>query len=224
MQVRLLARRAFLGDVLVLFGTQFSLLAIVLFASLYSQNLLGYSPVMSGVAAMAMIVPLMIGAQVAGRWYDRSGVRPPALTGLVIATAGAALWATTLPDISYLHNVPGMVLLGLGLGLVFSPINTDALSRVESRDRPQASGIVQTFRQLGGTLGVAVVGAVIIGQESPSLDPVTMAHNTADAMSTGFYVAAAVFAATVLAAALLVSRRRTTDDVDSPSATVPAVA
>lgn len=57
-QVRLLARRAFLGDVLVLFATQFSMLALTLYAALYSQNLLGYSPIRAGFSSLAMIIPL----------------------------------------------------------------------------------------------------------------------------------------------------------------------
>ncbi|HEV2636847.1 MAG TPA: hypothetical protein VGX23_16970 [Actinocrinis sp.] len=59
-------------------------------------------------------------------------------------------------------------LAGLGPGLAFSPVNTDALSRVGFKDRPQASGLVQTVRQLGGTLGVAVIGALILGREPPA--------------------------------------------------------
>ncbi|WP_207839684.1 hypothetical protein [Williamsia soli] len=58
-----------------------------------------------------------------------------------------------------------MVITGFGLGLVFSPVNTDALGRVGAADRAQASGIVQTVRQLGGTLGVALIGAIILAQQ-----------------------------------------------------------
>src|SRR5262249_48698117 len=59
--VRLFRHLAFLGDMIVLFGTQFGLLVITLFAALYAQNLLGYSPVQAGFSSMAMILPLMIG-------------------------------------------------------------------------------------------------------------------------------------------------------------------
>ena len=62
---------------------------MTLYASLYAQNLLGYSPIQAGFSALAMIVPLMIAAQLAGRWYDRSGARPPLLLGLTLATIGA---------------------------------------------------------------------------------------------------------------------------------------
>ncbi|MER8184924.1 MFS transporter [Kitasatospora sp. NPDC094015] len=211
-QLGLLRHRAFNGSLVVLLATQFSMLGIVLFSSLYAQNLLGYGPVRAGCASLAFILPLMLGAQLAGRWYDRSGPRPPLLTGLAVATAGTVLWAATLPRVDYLANVPGMALVGLGLGLVFAPVNTDALSRVPAADRPQASGIVQTVRQLGGTLGVAVIGSVILAQEH-AVAPTDRLHDVARAMQAGFLVAAAVFAAGWAAGAVLLARGRprTTD-------------
>jgi EmrB/QacA subfamily drug resistance transporter len=192
--VRLFRNRAFVGDSAVLFATQFGLLAMTLYASLYAQNLLGYSPIQAGFSALAMILPLMVGAQLAGHWYDRSGARPPLLLGLALATIGATAWAFTLTDISFASKIPGMALVGLGLGLVFSPISTDALSRVAASQRPQASGIVQTVRQLGGTLGVAVIGSIILSHENPHASPPARIGNVAHAMTYGFWFAAGVFA------------------------------
>ncbi|RPK55971.1 Multidrug resistance protein stp [Streptomyces sp. ADI96-02] len=202
-KIRLLGLRSFNGNVIVLLATQFSMLGLVLYSSLYTQNLLGYGPVRSGCASLALILPLMLGAQAAGRWYDRSGPRPPLLTGLFLTTAGTLLWALGLTEVAYLPSVPGMILVGLGLGLVISPVNTDALSRVPAADRPQASGIVQTVRQLGGTLGVAVIGAVI------RLYPVAPAdglHDMAKAIQYGYFVAAAVLAAGLVAAMFLLAK------------------
>jgi len=204
--VRLFRRIPFLGDNLVLFGTQFGLLAITLFAALYAQNLLGYSPIQAGLSSLAMIVPLMIGAQIAGRWYDAAGARPPLLLGLALCTVGALVWASQLTDLAYLSKVPGMALTGLGLGLVFSPVNTDALSRVTGRERPQASGIIQTVRQLGGSLGVAVIGAIIVAHEHPTASLPAQINNTAHAMAIGFTVAAAAFAVSLVCAWFLLPR------------------
>jgi MFS family permease len=212
--VRLFRNRAFLGDTIVLFATQFGMLAMTLYASLYVQNLLGYSPVKAGFSALAMVLPLMVGAQIAGRWYDRSGARPPLLLGLSVATVGAIAWAISLPDIAYISKVPGMALVGFGLGLVFSPINTDALSRVAPEDRPQASGIVQTVRQLGGTLGVAVIGSIILAHENPHVDASDRIGNVAHAMSFGFWFAAGVFALGLLFGwRLLPAHRHVTTDL-----------
>jgi fucose permease len=117
-----------------------------------------------------------------------------------------------MPHIEYVSKVPGMALTGFGLGLVFSPVNTDALSRVAARERPQASGIVQTVRQLGGTLGVAVIGAIIIAREQPMPTPAQTIDNTAQAMSVGFMFSAAAFGVTLLGAWFLLSRERPEPD------------
>ena len=146
------------ADVAVNGLVQFGLLAAVLHSSLYLQDLLHFSPLSTGLAVLAMVLPITVAAQLGGRWFDRAGVRPPVLTGLTISTLGMLAWTLALPYLSYPLQVPGMVLTGFGLGLTISPTNTDALSRVGAADRSQASGVLQTVRQLGGTLGVAVVG------------------------------------------------------------------
>lgn len=187
--VGLLRRRAFLADVAIASLLQFGLIAVVLFGSLYLQDLLGLGPLRTGLALLALILPLAIGAQVAGRWYDRRGLRPPVVTGLAIAVAGLVLWAAALPALSYPVQLPGMILTGLGVGLVMSPTNTDALSRIEAERRAPASGLVQTMRQLGGTLGVAVVGAVVLGIEREGTRA-TAVDQAAAATTAGFAVSA----------------------------------
>jgi EmrB/QacA subfamily drug resistance transporter len=218
--VRLLRRGPFLGNVVVNGLIQFGLLAAVLHSSLYLQDLLHFSPLTTGLAVLAMVLPITVAAQLGGRWFDRSGVRPPALAGLVISTVGMLAWTLALPYLSYPLQVPGMVLTGFGLGLTMSPTNTDALSRVAAEQRSQASGVLQTIRQLGGTLGVAVVGAVVLGIEHRG----TQGSDTqaaADAIAVGFAVSTAAFAVALLAAARLLARERVAAD---SSAAADAVA
>jgi MFS family permease len=193
LNIRLFARRAFRADSSVMGLLQFALVPIVLYTSLYAQNLLGFSPVLAGVAALPLVLPLTLAAQVGGRWFDRYGVRRPVLTGLTIALVGILARAVAIPTLSYWPSVPGMVLMGIGLGLTISPTNTDSLNRVAGSERGQASGLVQTVRQLGGTLGLAIVGAVILslGPSGPSL---SARQDTANAMAIGFLVAAAAVA------------------------------
>ena len=145
LNIRLFQRRPFMADSTVMGLLQFALVPIVLYTSLYAQNLLGFSPVIAGVAALAA------GAAHHGRGPDRRAlVRPgrgaqPVLTGLAIATVGIVARAVALPTLSYWPAVPGMVLMGLGLGLTISPTNTDSLNRVagagtRSGVRPGADG------------------------------------------------------------------------------------
>lgn len=204
--VRLFSRAGFAGDVVVNFLLQFGMLAVVLFSSLYLQQLLRMSPIATGLAVLPLIVPITIGAQVAGRWYDRAGVRPPVLTGLTIATVGLLAWTVTLPLLSYPVQVPGMALTGLGIGLVISPTNTDGLGRVAPLQRSQASGLLQTMRQLGGTLGVAVISAIVTGTAAGH----TGHHASADAITAGFTAATVVFALALVCARRWLSRTQIT--------------
>jgi EmrB/QacA subfamily drug resistance transporter len=192
--VRMLVRRSFAGNIGVGFAIQFGLLAVVLFSSLYVQNLLHYSPVVAGISVLPFVLPITVAAQIGGRWYDRSGVRAPVLTGLALCLVGLLARTLALPDMSYWPQVPGMVLMGLGLGLTISPNNTDTLARSEPAQRSQASGISQTFRQLGGTLGVAILGTIVISYEHSPAHGVNPAQHMADAITIGFAAATAVFA------------------------------
>ena len=202
--VRLFTDRGFTGDAVVMGLVQFGLLGIVLYSSLYVQGLLGYGPMRAGLAALPLVVPLTLAAQVGGRWYDRSGVRAPVLAGLALCTAGAVLWLVALPALDYSRQVPGMVAVGLGLGLTLSPTSTDSLGRAGDAERSQASGVVQTVRQVGGTLGIAVIGSVVLLLSPHPPDRA----GTADAIAAGFGCAAAAFAVAVLVGTWLLARGR----------------
>jgi MFS family permease len=124
---------------------------------------MGMDPLQAGVAMLPLLLPLLLVMHVGGRLYDRRGLRLPALVGTSLATLGMALQAVSASLQHYPLMALGMMTLGTGVGLVMSPTNVDAMSRAGAAQRGQASGLSQTFRQVGGCLGVAVVGAVIMG-------------------------------------------------------------
>jgi EmrB/QacA subfamily drug resistance transporter len=212
--LRLFARRGFAGDALVMGLSQFGMLAIVLFSSLYLQELLGFSPLKSGLGSLPLILPLAAAAQIAGRWYDRAGVRPAVLTGLALTVVGIGAWAVSLPQLSYPLQLPGMILTGFGLGLLISPTNTDALGRVTVAERSQASGLMQTVRQLGGTLGIAVIGALVLLFQGT--DP--SRQHSANAIAAGFIGAAVAALLALLVGWRLLSAQRVSESGDEARA------
>ena len=83
-----------------------------------------------------------------------------------------------------------MLVTGAGFGLAMSALNTDALNRAPAEIRGEASGVIQTFRNFGSALGMAILGTIVLG----SLGPDTTPSGFADALETAFYVGAGVMA------------------------------
>jgi EmrB/QacA subfamily drug resistance transporter len=162
-ELRLFGSRNFRGDSLVLFCLQFSLIALTVFGAIYVQDVLGFSPVEAGLGLLPLTIPLLIAAPLGGRIYDRAGPRMLVSAGCIAAGAGLLWTAAVLHELAYGWLVPGYVALGLGIGLVMSPTNTDAMSSAPAPLRGQASGMIQTVRQVGGTVGLAIVGAIVAG-------------------------------------------------------------
>lgn len=162
--------RGILVNAFILFAMQFAMNGLVIYGSTYMQSVLGFAPMRAGLSLLPMLVPILFVVHVAGRLYDRVGVRRPALIGTGLATLGMALQAVAAPMQSYPLLAAGMAVLGTGIGFVMSPTNVDSMSRAGPAHRAQVSGLVQTLRQVGGTLGVAVVGAAILLSEARLID------------------------------------------------------
>ncbi len=160
-QIKLFSDPAFTADTILLFCIQFAMISIVVFGSIYLQNILHFSPLETGFALMPIIIAVVIMSQVSGRLLDRVGVRIPALFGTALIVIGYLQQAIFLTQEDYLLILPGMILLGLGIGLVMVSTNTDALNRAPSEYRGQASGVVQTIRQMGATIGLASIGGLV---------------------------------------------------------------
>jgi MFS family permease len=200
LRLRLFSDRALLADALVIASMQFAMTGLVIAGSVYAQEVLGFTPFQAGLSLLPMLAPVILVVHVAGRWYDRAGVRAPASWGTAAATVGMLIQATGAWTQSYPVMAAGMFVLGIGIAFTMSPTNTDALGRVPHSDRGQVSGLVQTFRQIGGSVGVAVVAATVtlmmqLG-ETPAQTEVTdgvsiesMRQNMAHSYAVGYAVA-----------------------------------
>ncbi len=169
------------------------------FASLYVQEVLGYSPLKAGLAFLPVTVGIMIGAGLAQQLIRRIGVRNVSIAGISLATIGM-LVLTQLPvHGSYAGNLlVGLVPMSLGMGLTFVPITLLATSGVPSDDSGLASGLFNTAQQVGGSLGLAILSTLAASQTSSLLS----AHSgTAIAARVSGYHVAFLAAAIMLAAA-----------------------
>jgi EmrB/QacA subfamily drug resistance transporter len=162
--------RSFLGANVVAFIVSFAMLAMFFFIALYMQNILGYSPLQAGVRFLPSTVVLIFIAPVAGRLSDSIGPRIPMSIGLTL-TSLSLLWQSTIDvNTGYGRLLPAFVVMGLGMGLVMSPMSTAAMNAVDQTKAGVASGILSMSRMVGGTFGVAVMGALVAGLGRGKLD------------------------------------------------------
>src|SRR5262249_44908084 len=136
-------------------------LAVFFFGSFYFQVAVHQEPTEAGFSILTMFYSFFVAARIGGGWMDKFGAKRPVALGFAAATVGTILWASELDGLSRSSTLAGMLVTGAGFGLVFSPLNTDALNRLPEAMRGQASGIVQTFRNFGSALGMAVMGTII---------------------------------------------------------------
>jgi EmrB/QacA subfamily drug resistance transporter len=183
--------RSFVGANLVAFIVSFAMLAMFFFLALYMQNIKGYSPLQAGVRFLPSTVVIILVAPIAGRLSDRIGPRP-LITGGLLLVAGSLFWQGHLQvDTSYGFLIGAFMLMGLGMGLVMSPMSTAGMNAVEPTKAGVASGILTMSRMVGGTFGVAAMGALISGLGRSKIDdllpamPAAQRQQLADSLGAG---------------------------------------
>ena len=155
-----LRSRTFAGTTGIAFVVSFAMLAMFFFMALYMQNILGYSPLQAGIRFLPSTVMIIIAAPIAGRLTDRIGARIPIAVGLTLVTIGLLLQSLIDAGTTYSYLLPSFILTGLGIGLTMSPMSTAAMNAVDTTKAGLASGVLSMSRMVGGTFGVAAVGAL----------------------------------------------------------------
>ena len=199
--------RNFLGAVVVALIVSFAMLGVFFFLALYLQNILGYSPLEAGVRFLPSTLMIVLVAPVAGRLADRFGARWLIAVGLTIVAASLYIFSGLAVDSTYLDLLPGFMLLGIGIAMTMSPMTSAAMNAVAVEKAGIASGVLSMFRMVGGSLGVAVTGAIFQGSVG---DPATATPaEFVDALGQAMAVSAAValFGALVGAVAIRAQKR-----------------
>ncbi len=158
--------------------------------TLYLQDVLHYSAVMSGAAFAGFALSVVVLSNVAQVIVGRFGVRPTLTAGLLLSAISVA-WLTRLPvDGHYFWNLfPAFVLGGAGMGLSFVPVTIASLTGVERSDAGVASGLINTSRQIGGAIGIAAVSAVAASSTSNYVHAHSVAATSGVALDHGFQTA-----------------------------------
>jgi EmrB/QacA subfamily drug resistance transporter len=149
------------GSNIVAFLVTFAMFAQFFFMTLYMQNVLHYSPLQTGVRFLPATIVIIIMGPLAGRLTDRVGPRPLMASGLVLVSLALLSQSRIGVHSSYGVLLPGFILMGLGMGLVMSPMSTAAMNAVDRSKSGAASGVLSMSRMVGGSVGLAVMGALV---------------------------------------------------------------
>jgi EmrB/QacA subfamily drug resistance transporter len=159
-EYRFFRSRAFLAANGVAFVVSFAMLAMFFFMALYMQNILQYSPFQAGLRFLPATVVIIVSAPIAGRLTDRIGAKLPIVCGLSLVALALYLQSRITVHSGYDQLLPTFILMGLGMGFTMSPMSTAAMNAVKEAKAGAASGILSMSRMVGGTFGVAAVGAL----------------------------------------------------------------
>jgi EmrB/QacA subfamily drug resistance transporter len=189
--------RSFVGANVVAFAISFGMFAVFFFLALYMQNILGYSPLETGVRFLPSTLVIMVAGPLSGRLADRVGPRTPLVIGLSLVTLSLAWQSRIQVDTSFGFLVVPFILLGLGMGFTMSPMSTAAMNAVDRTKAGVASGTLSMTRMVGGTFGVAALGALVatigrhdLAQSLPRV-PEPVRERLVDALGSGGAVSGA---------------------------------
>jgi EmrB/QacA subfamily drug resistance transporter len=190
----------------VMLGVTGLLVGAVFLSSVFFQIVLGYSALQAGLAFLPMAAVLIVGTRLGSHLLGHVAPRLVAAGGLLLA-AGGAIWLSTAPvDAQFATDLlPGLLLLGVGVGLVFVTVSITAMAGIPAQHAGMASGFLMTGHEIGAALGVAVLAAV-----ATAGGDLTTPAGAATGFSWGFLAAAGIAAGLAVAAFLAMPATRAT--------------
>jgi len=225
LELSLFRARNFIGANVVVLLVTLAMFGVLFFVSLYLQNVLRYSPTQAGASFLPMTILIMLIAPIAGRASDRIGSRWLMAGGMALIALSLFLYSRLTVNSSYMSLVFPMVLGGIGMATAMSPTTAAAMASVPAAKAGVGSAVLNSFRQVGGSLGIALLGAIFTtgvrsARSSGQPAPLAFMHGFTSAL----HVAAAIALGAAIFAALIIRPRQPGPDEEpvSASSTVAA--
>jgi EmrB/QacA subfamily drug resistance transporter len=162
MNVRIFRIQPFLVENIVLLIVMMVFIPVFFFASEYGQIALAEKATNASLLILYFFLGFVVFAQIGGRMLDRTGAKRPVVVGCVLSAVGFALWAGKATDLHAGSQVIYIVIAGAGMGLMLGQANTDAVNRASRFSYGEATGITQTVRNYGASLGFAILGTILL--------------------------------------------------------------
>ena len=160
----LLRKPTFTGGLIAAFGVSASVFSLLTYLVIYVQNVLGYSAVGAGVRFLFLSGAAFVAAAIAGRLTENVPAKWLIAPGFVVLGVGLLLIHGIEVDSSWTHLIPGLLVSGVGVGMINTPLASTAVGVVTVDRSGMASGINSTFRQVGIATGIAVLGTIFSHQ------------------------------------------------------------
>jgi len=191
---------SFAGANIVAMLVSLGMFGVFFFISLYVQNVLGYSPTKAGAIFLPMTVLIILIAPIAGKLSDRVGSRWLMGAGMTILGVSLLLYQRIGLHTGFWSLLPQLVLGGVGMALTMSPMTSAAMGSVPVDKAGVGSGVLNSFRQVGGSLGIALMGAILLTYQHPTKSKVVAAQQFVNGLHAALLVSAFIaFAAAAVA-------------------------
>jgi EmrB/QacA subfamily drug resistance transporter len=195
----------FAGANIVILLVALAMFGVFFFVSLYMQNILGFSAVEAGAAFLPMTILIILVAPIAGKASDRIGSRWLMTSGMVLIAIQLLYLSRLGLGENFWDLLPGLLVGGLGMALVMTPSAAAAVRSVPVDKAGVGSAVLNAFRQVGGSMGIALIGAIIAAEVGDNRTPEAFV----DGFSTALVVAALIaFAGAAVAFATVRTHRR----------------
>ena len=201
---------AFTGANLVAMLVSLSMFGVFFFVTLYVQNILHYSPAKAGATFLPMVLLIIFIAPIAGRLSDKIGSRWLMGGGMTLLGISLLLYERVTIHSDFWTLLPSMLVGGFGMAMTMSPMTSAAMGAVPVDKAGVGSGVLNSFRQMGGSLGIALMGAIVGSYIRPGARGPAAAQDYVNGLHAGFEVGAGV---TFVAAALAIILVRTRPEV-----------
>jgi EmrB/QacA subfamily drug resistance transporter len=200
LDLTLFRNRTYVGANLVMLLVALAMFGVFFFVSLYMQNVLGYSAVQAGAAFLPMTLLIIVVAPLAGRASDRFGSRWLMATGMVFLAAQLAYFSQLSAEATFWRLLPALVLGGFGMSMTMTPSSAAAMRAVPVAKAGMGSAVLNAFRQVGGSTGIALMGAIMASRLTTPPTPASFM----DGFERALLVAAGIALAGAIVAAILV--------------------
>jgi MFS family permease len=199
----------FAGANLVAILVTLAMFGIFVFFPIYMQTFRGWSPVQAGAALLPWTLMVVVFAPIAGKLSDRVGSRWLMAGGMTVVSICCLLLSTVTLESSFWNMLPAFILGGVGMSFVMTPMSAAAMGAAPVAKAGVASGVLNTFRQVGVALGIGITGAIVADRAGASAaEGASQPQAFVDGLTFAMKVSAVICFAAAIAAAVLVRRYR----------------